>query len=310
MKDSAREKFLPESESFEGVCDFMYLDVKCLVTTGIGNLIDPISTALGLPWKRKDGSDAGQSEISAEWSRIKNLTSVAAYGGGYYKKFTTLHLEQDGLEKLFSWRLGLNETFFRKRFDDYEEWTADAQLAMHLFAWACGPALDDPHTPAIDGIYPKLAHALAAGDWLNASREAWIGPILKEWKGEPPEQTVEIRDYAGKVHKFAKGNPDTPLGERKRDPRNDGIHPRNLAIVKCLRNAHAVEGDASLVRDKLYYPRELWTPDAPTDALPSEPTLPASPAAFSGEESRPHGELPTEALEELEKERQKKPPEE
>ncbi len=303
MREFARRKFTPLSISFEGCVDFMYLDVKSLVTTGIGNLIDPIDAAMPLDWRKKDGTPATREEIVEEWNRIKQLREYSSFGGGYFENVATLHLSSAGLEKLFSWRLDINERYFRQLFAKYDLWGSDAQLACHLFAWACGPALDDPKTRAIDGIYPKFSAALAASDWREASRECWIGPILKTWNGESKENTLSIVDYRGVVKKFAKGSADTPLRERLKDPRNPGLHPRNIAIVQLFRNAHEVANNPELDPDVLYYPRELVTTEIPSlavEEISTEVTKPSTPMA--------RGAPPTEAMEEIEKERQLKEP--
>ena len=46
MNDSVLTTFPSFTQQFEGRIPFMYVDVKRLVTTAVGNLIDPLSTAL------------------------------------------------------------------------------------------------------------------------------------------------------------------------------------------------------------------------------------------------------------------------
>lgn len=66
MYQSVRDYFNTFQTKFEGYLPFMYLDVKNLVTTGMGNLIDPIGAASSLPWVHKsDGSPASPEEIAA-----------------------------------------------------------------------------------------------------------------------------------------------------------------------------------------------------------------------------------------------------
>jgi hypothetical protein len=47
----------------EGRVPFMYLDVKGLVTTGLGNLIDSTGDAEQLAWQHADGTPASTDEI-------------------------------------------------------------------------------------------------------------------------------------------------------------------------------------------------------------------------------------------------------
>src|SRR5580704_1499007 len=50
MYSSVRDIFPNFSKQFEGRVGWMYLDVKGLVTIGVGNLIDPLPAAVGLPF--------------------------------------------------------------------------------------------------------------------------------------------------------------------------------------------------------------------------------------------------------------------
>ena len=70
MRDIVRRSFVAFSGPLEGVIPYMYADVRGLVTTAIGILIDPMSYALALPWVRRDGSPATPGEIVEDWHRV------------------------------------------------------------------------------------------------------------------------------------------------------------------------------------------------------------------------------------------------
>src|SRR3954447_21778389 len=73
MRSIVATRFLDFTEKFEGYVEYMYVDIKGLVTIGFGNLIDPISYALALPFVKKAGNaPATQAEITAEWKLIKD----------------------------------------------------------------------------------------------------------------------------------------------------------------------------------------------------------------------------------------------
>ena len=72
MQDSVRAAWCDFNRSLEGWISWMYLDVLGLVTTGMGNLIDPMSTALGLPWVDETGTQGSQNDIAAEWRAVKS----------------------------------------------------------------------------------------------------------------------------------------------------------------------------------------------------------------------------------------------
>lgn len=149
------------SEKFEGSLRFMYLDVKGLVTTGIGNLIDSVDEAMALPFCHPDGTPAARSEIAIEWRAVKARQDWKLRGGGVFGTITRLRLTPAGVESLVLSKLDLNDRLLEKRFPDLPDWPADAQLALHSLAWACGTAFR----------FPKLEAALKARDWAKAAVE-------------------------------------------------------------------------------------------------------------------------------------------
>lgn len=145
MRQSVRDYFNTFSEKFEGRLSFMYLDVKGLVTTGVGNLIDPIGTALLLPWVHKsDGSPASADEITQEWNDVKSHTEMAPQGGGAFGSMTQLMLVQESIDNLVLSKLDENERYLKGRFPQYDNWPADAQLGLLSMAWAMGPGFNFP----------------------------------------------------------------------------------------------------------------------------------------------------------------------
>jgi GH24 family phage-related lysozyme (muramidase) len=80
MKTAVAAIFPTFTERFEGHCTFLYCDVKGLVTTGRGNLVDPMSLALPLPWQI-DGSPATEAQVVDAWrpsKRVRISSSTAA----------------------------------------------------------------------------------------------------------------------------------------------------------------------------------------------------------------------------------------
>lgn len=161
MREAARHAFIPFTAPLEGVVPFMYLDVKGLVTTAIGNLIDSPAEACALPWKWKDGRVASKQDVIDEWNRVKAAQDMKMRGGMAYKGITNLRLDSQGIEQVVSWRLRTNEEILLQRFPAFARWPSDAQLATHSLAWACGPHFR----------FPLLERALRAEDFSIASLE-------------------------------------------------------------------------------------------------------------------------------------------
>lgn len=162
MRPDVRACFVPFTASLEGVVRWMYLDVKGLVTVAIGNLIDPVEAALNVPFVYS-GTDipAPPEAIRREWERVKAHPAAARQGHRVLDAETSLRLTDAGIDVVVSRRLALNESILRERFPDFDEWPADAQLATHSMAWACGPHFR----------FPELERALRAHDWKRAADE-------------------------------------------------------------------------------------------------------------------------------------------
>ncbi len=165
MRPEVKVRFVPEvGAPFEGVVHFMYLDVKGLVTTGIGNLIDTPDEALSLPWRNADGSFATRMQIAAEWSYVKSRQDLKLHGGMAYGAVTRLRLDDAGIAAVVGRTLDRMDSQLSHRFADYETWPADAQLATLSLAWACGAAFR----------FPKLEACLKAGDFTGAADQCAI----------------------------------------------------------------------------------------------------------------------------------------
>lgn len=123
---------------FEGSVDHMYLDVLGLVTVARGNLIDPITMALGLPFER-NGVRVSRDEIAAEWRTVKARQDLARVGARSFRSITSLRLSTKGIDDLVISKLLETESYLRKRFPEYDSWPADAQLGILSMAWAMGP---------------------------------------------------------------------------------------------------------------------------------------------------------------------------
>lgn len=161
MYPSVRAYFIDFSIPFESKMTTMYLDVKGLVTCGVGNLIDPISEALKLPWLVKSsGQRASQDQISAEWRRIKALVALAEQGAHVWAGVTTLFLSQASIDALVLSRLDANDRILSQIFN-MAVTPADAQLAVHSMAWAMGPNFH----------FPLFSAACAKKDWAGAAAE-------------------------------------------------------------------------------------------------------------------------------------------
>lgn len=175
MHKAVQDNFRKFNEPFEGVVSFMYVDIKGLVTVGVGNLIDPVGLALDLPFEFRDkpgiatpGKAASKAEIRAEWSKIKADQSLAQRGHRAAGKVATLELDDDGVAALIAQRLQANETTLKRTaaFKDFDAWPADAQLGVLSMAWAMGPGFG--------ARFPKFSAACKRQDFAAAAQNCRI----------------------------------------------------------------------------------------------------------------------------------------
>jgi hypothetical protein len=175
MHQSVQDAFLPFSEPLEGRVRFMYLDVKSLVSTGVGNLLDAdnpaqfgsnpqlLPDAFGLGWFDKDTSAvAGPAEIQQEYDTVK-FSGTALQPLSQKEAITRLRISDAAINGLVVAKLTSFETSLRGRppFAGFDGWPADGQLGLLSMAWAMGPLFR----------FPKFEAAAAAGDWLTMARE-------------------------------------------------------------------------------------------------------------------------------------------
>jgi len=218
MYPNVQSQFRAFNEPFEGSIAYMYLDVKGLVTVGVGNLIDPVELATALPFRFKNNSGTGapgtlasKDQIAAEWQKLKNDSSLAKKGHLACAPITDLELDDDAIDALIAERLTGNESFLTRQpsFKDLDTWPADAQMALLSMAWAMGPG-------GFAG-FPHFSAACQKLDFTTAAAESKLNEA---------------------------GNP--------------GLIPRNRANFLLFSNAAAVMAPGSgLALATLYYPNDL-----------------------------------------------------
>ena len=227
------QSFFPAfSAKFEGRIQFMYLDVKGLVTVGVGNLVDPVEEAQALPFCFKNrtgiaapGSPGTPDQIAEEWQTLKNNPTLMAKGYKACEPITQLELNDAAIDSLILERLTKNESFLKRQqwFVNFNAWPADAQLALLSMAWAMGPG--GP------GQFSNFRAACQKLDFNAAAAEC-----------------------------------------KMNEASNPGLVPRNRANFTLFSNAAIVVAGVArggLQPATLYYPRVLTTADiAPAASLP------------------------------------------
>ena len=164
MKPEVRAQFPSFTVRFEGRVPTMYADIKGLITIGLGCLIDPVTLATSLPFHRHspNGPRASVGEIAGEWQRLKAMDlGKWHFATQRAKAGLTLWLDDDGIDDLARTRLDTFEHVLVKQFPEWEQWPAEAQLAVLSMAWGMGPGF-----PA---HWPQFTAAALQQDWALCS---------------------------------------------------------------------------------------------------------------------------------------------
>jgi GH24 family phage-related lysozyme (muramidase) len=160
VRASVASVFTEFQAKFEGVCPFLYLDVRGLVTCAIGLLVDPVELALPLPWTIGD-YPATQLEIRNAWDIVKGHQEMAQRGGFAFESLTTIRLTQSAIKAVTLQKAAQMEEILRTYFPSYDGDPADAQLGLLSMAWALGPAFA-PRWPFFSAAYRSGDYATCA----------------------------------------------------------------------------------------------------------------------------------------------------
>ena len=214
-------------EPLEGRVYGLYLDVKGLVTIGVGNLRDTVESACRLPLRCvADANDLGPApddapratseEIRAAWHDVKAHQALRHKHWREALKRNCLRLTKRDCDQLVAEQLYENERFALRDFPMWRSLPADLQLCICSLPWAAGPAFARK--------FPRFAAAVHRGDYVTAGLES------------------QLR---------TEGNP--------------GVVPRNAVHRLLCHNAYIVQQEGLDV-DTLFWPLELErTPDDARD---------------------------------------------
>jgi hypothetical protein len=198
MHASAQAAWQAFITGHEGNVAHMYLDTKGLVTIGIGNLIDPISLALTLPFQFKVNNRAGVAggkpatvkEIEAEWLSLKNSPNrllLTRSGASASARVTDLELSPASRQRLFDRVTNAHEAQLTTYFASFPNWPGDAQLGVMAMAWGLGVYFPPK--------FPKFTAACQVQDFDAAARECNIS----SWRAERNQASVRFSTNAACV---------------------------------------------------------------------------------------------------------------
>lgn len=216
MRPSVHAAWRAFNVPLESLVHHMYLDILGLVTTGMGNMVDPVQTCIPLPWRRPDGSLAPKDEVVRQWTTLKENPDLAKRHYRFAQELLALRyghaltLHDDDIDTLVAHKLEANEVELRKHFPAYDEWPADAQLAVHSMAWAMGPAFSSKF-PTFTGIINR-GHFAACGEQNQPGGRAACDINEVGNPGVVPRNALNREHFIAAGSKFARLYPDVLHG--------------------------------------------------------------------------------------------------
>ena len=191
MHQSVRNRLSSFLKDYEGKVGYMYLDVKGLVTVGVGHLIDPVNraTSLKFGYKGSPGSSASAGEVAAEWQLVKSRKDLAPQGSAAFAPITKLELSDAGIEQMVLQAAGAIEDYIKSNasarayYADWDRWPADAQLGFLGVAWG--------GIPLPQFGWHRFPEACKAQDWASAAKECRISSPIAAGRNEAHKRMFE-----------------------------------------------------------------------------------------------------------------------
>ena len=200
MHEMVRQSWMRFNEPLEGIVNFMYLDVKGWVSTGMGNKIDEtvrpnsapsaaerqasLRLANQLNWyDQSTGAAASPAEVAAAWDAVKARLDLAPQGHRAFEGLTRLRVTNAEIARIVQLKLlEMERTLItRPEFSGFAAWPANAQLGTLSMSWGMGPMFR----------FPKFQAFVASGRWAAAAEEC---------KFNPDEGTIRYRNKLDRMY--------------------------------------------------------------------------------------------------------------
>lgn len=164
MRLVVRENWLAFTEPLEGgpSAPVIYQDIRGKVTGPYGILCDTPSEVAALPMDHPDGRPATPAEKVAAYHAVKNSPDAARLGWRFAAKLSPLRFSLASMHAMALAKFDVNDRILSARLrGHWEDLPANAQMALHSLAWACGA----------NAHFPRLFDAVRAGDYELAAGE-------------------------------------------------------------------------------------------------------------------------------------------
>ncbi len=198
MHDMVRDYWARFNLPLEGEVNYMYLDSRGWVSTGVGNKIDetPKPMTPATPQQRSaslavagkihwqlSGAPATADQVAVDWDSVKGRLDLASFGHLQFEALTKVRITAEEIQRIVATKLlemeGVLTT--RPEFVDFATWPASAQLATLSMCWGLGPAFR----------FPDFQACVVSHNWAGAAAECHF---------TPDEGTIKIRNRLNRMH--------------------------------------------------------------------------------------------------------------
>lgn len=160
------QSIYPSLKLYEGDKDFMYVDTKGHVTTGVGFMLASEDAAVAFPFLVSDNNPATEDQKRAEWRLIaskydKNVKHTA----DWYEDFTDLYLADEWIDTKLKIVVGSDFSALTRNFTGFGSFPSAARIAIHDMYYNLGGK-------KLKEKFPSLMTAIAQRNWTNAAAES------------------------------------------------------------------------------------------------------------------------------------------
>lgn len=159
---------LAQLKIFEDTVPWMYLDIKGLVTVGVGEMLDNAAKAQALAFVDSDGQAATPEAILADFNRVHALSP--AHGPNFYRSSSSPVLPPPAIDALLLDHVESFEAELSARFPAYASFPDPAKLGLLDMIYNLG-------SNKLFNTFPHFMAAVGQQDWLGAAANCHrLGP--------------------------------------------------------------------------------------------------------------------------------------
>jgi GH24 family phage-related lysozyme (muramidase) len=154
------------NKGLEGYIHHMYLDVKGLVTVGVGNLLSSSAVAAALPFTNGlNGPLAAAGDKTAGWNAVHAAPAgkPVSDAGDSYSALSPLRLGDAAIDTIVLAKAASFDLTNAAMFPNYPSFSADAQLGMISMQW-----------PGSFNTFPTFQAHVKKGEWFGAARQCYF----------------------------------------------------------------------------------------------------------------------------------------